>query len=219
MLIYKADQSVCFIQKKGDIMKQQEKSEQSREKIIHAAIAEFGDKGYEGASLNTLLTKHGISKGMVYHYFKSKDEIYISCVKLCFDSLTKEIIQTKAYKDVESYFEVRGHFFLEYPSLARIFFDAIHQPPKHLELEINAAKVSFEATNLNVIQTIFKNVEFHKDINYEDTLQYFMLMQNALHIKFMSMMKEQPYANIVHLYEKEVHKMINILLYGIMRRD
>ena len=43
------------------------------EKILDAAITEFGTKSYETASLNTVCSENNISKGLLYHHFKSKD--------------------------------------------------------------------------------------------------------------------------------------------------
>ena len=54
-------------------MQQKEKNELSREKILSAAIAEFGKKGYDGGSVNDMCAENKISKGLIYHYFGSKE--------------------------------------------------------------------------------------------------------------------------------------------------
>lgn len=117
-------------------MNQQEKSRQSREKIVNAGIQEFGTKGYAGASLNTLLAANGLSKGLVYHYFKNKDQLYLGCVAVCFERLMAAFAQMeqrdKAADILHHYFEVRSRFFREHPLLEGVFFDAVLQPPSHL---------------------------------------------------------------------------------------
>ena len=40
-----------------------ERSFERRDELINAALIEFGDKGYENASLNNILKEAGISKG------------------------------------------------------------------------------------------------------------------------------------------------------------
>lgn len=57
-------------------MKREEKNLQSRQKIMDAAWKEFGEKSYAEASLNTICKEGDISKGIIYHYFKDKDELY-----------------------------------------------------------------------------------------------------------------------------------------------
>ena len=43
--------------------------------IVEAAVAEFLEKGYEGASMEAIAKRAGISKGGLYHHFRNKDEV------------------------------------------------------------------------------------------------------------------------------------------------
>lgn len=56
-------------------MKQEEKSILSREKILNAAGEVFAQKGYDTATMQDITEKSGLSKGAIYHHFKSKEEI------------------------------------------------------------------------------------------------------------------------------------------------
>ncbi len=56
-------------------MNQEEKSMQSREKILAAAGEVFAQKGFDAATMRDITEKCGMSKGAVYHHFKSKEEI------------------------------------------------------------------------------------------------------------------------------------------------
>ncbi len=47
-----------------------------REKIIRAAIREFGEKGYRGSSLRVIARNAGIVMGNIYRYFKNKEELF-----------------------------------------------------------------------------------------------------------------------------------------------
>lgn len=69
-------------------MKREEKNALSRQRILNAAMEEFSGKGYEGASLNTICSEKGISKGIIYHYFKDKNKLYLLCVEECFREVT-----------------------------------------------------------------------------------------------------------------------------------
>ena len=54
-----------------------EKTFERREELINAALIEFGDKGYDQASLNSILKHAKISKGTFYYHFKNKEDLYI----------------------------------------------------------------------------------------------------------------------------------------------
>ncbi len=46
-----------------------------REQIINAALKVFAEKTFKGASVSMITKKAGVSKGLLYSYFKSKDDL------------------------------------------------------------------------------------------------------------------------------------------------
>ena len=57
-------------------MTQKERQERSRQEIFRAAMEEFGTRGYEEVTMERICSGHGISKGMMYHYYSNKDELF-----------------------------------------------------------------------------------------------------------------------------------------------
>lgn len=49
--------------------------EQTVEKILDAAACLFAQKGYAHTTLQDVIDETGLSKGAVYHHFKSKEEL------------------------------------------------------------------------------------------------------------------------------------------------
>jgi AcrR family transcriptional regulator len=52
-----------------------EKGNKKIDEIIEAAINEFVEKGYANASMESIAVRAKLSKGGLYHHFKSKTEI------------------------------------------------------------------------------------------------------------------------------------------------
>jgi TetR/AcrR family transcriptional regulator, cholesterol catabolism regulator len=52
------------------------RTENQRERIMHEAAMLFGRSGYDASSLNDLAAEVGISKAGLYHYFKTKQDVY-----------------------------------------------------------------------------------------------------------------------------------------------
>ena len=46
--------------------------------ILDAAIKVFSDKGYYGSRVSDIAQEAGIAYGLVYHYFKKKEDLLIS---------------------------------------------------------------------------------------------------------------------------------------------
>jgi AcrR family transcriptional regulator len=63
------------------------------EEILNAAINEFLEKGYEGASVDSIARRSGLTKGGIYHHFRSKDEILLAANKK-FQEPVLSMIQT-----------------------------------------------------------------------------------------------------------------------------
>lgn len=53
----------------------QQKREQSITNIVQVALRLFAETGYDATSIRTIATEAGISLGLLYNYFKSKEEL------------------------------------------------------------------------------------------------------------------------------------------------
>jgi AcrR family transcriptional regulator len=52
----------------------------TREKLLHAAEAEFGERGFADASIASITQRAGVALGTFYVYFESKEEIFRALV-------------------------------------------------------------------------------------------------------------------------------------------
>ena len=59
----------------------EEKSTATLEKIQQAAMEEFSEKGFQGASLRQIVKNAGVSTGAFYGYFSSKEALFASIVE------------------------------------------------------------------------------------------------------------------------------------------
>ena len=59
-------------------MKQEQRRYVSQELILAEAIKEFGKYGYGDASVNRICEAGQISKGRLFHYYKDKDELFLT---------------------------------------------------------------------------------------------------------------------------------------------
>lgn len=57
--------------------------EEKRQRILNAAIKEFAAKGYDHASTNRIVEDAGISKGLLFHYFKNKKQLFLYLYNYC----------------------------------------------------------------------------------------------------------------------------------------
>ncbi len=73
------------------LMRQKDKSEISREKIIEAATKEFNNYGYHGASVRRICRDGGFTNGRLFHYFNNKAELFLGCVESCYELMSEHL--------------------------------------------------------------------------------------------------------------------------------
>jgi TetR/AcrR family transcriptional regulator len=65
--------------------------ESSKERIINAALDEFGQYGLAGARVDRIARKASLNKAMIYYHFNSKENLYREMIKSFFTNVTGEI--------------------------------------------------------------------------------------------------------------------------------
>lgn len=68
--------------------------EKAKGRIIEAALAVFSEKGYHSATMDDIAERLGVSKGALYQYFKSKEELYRAILEARFRSMTQMLPST-----------------------------------------------------------------------------------------------------------------------------
>lgn len=124
-------------------MKQQERQQKSREKILSAAMQEFAERGYEEVTVDNICQKYEISKGMMYHYYSGKDALFLLCVQHTFQQLEEYLLermeqleQKDPVEAMQEYFLLRESFFQENPQQKQIFEAALLRAPIQLTEQI-----------------------------------------------------------------------------------
>ncbi len=65
--------------------------EERKNKILEVGIKEFSSKGYENANINVIAKNAGISVGLMYKYFATKEDLFVTCLKHGMNILEKAL--------------------------------------------------------------------------------------------------------------------------------
>lgn len=159
-------------------MTQEERQERSRQKIFSAAMAEFGSGEYETVTMDRICANHAISKGMMYHYYSSKDDLFLLCVEDTFRAL-KEYVETHAQKPdgqnttetIRNFFMLREYFIELHPQCRRIFETALFHPPAHLAEEIERLHEPISDFNREYLRDVIAHMPLRQGIRPENAMQ------------------------------------------------
>lgn len=207
-------------------MKREDKNALSRTRILDAALQEFSAKGYEGASLNAAWAEKGISKGIIYHHFKDKDEIYLLCVKQCFEELTAylskrvETLGGTPAQQLEAYFDARAHFFASNPLFLGIFCDAAFQPPAALAAAIADCRRDLDALNISVLTRLLRAAPLRKGLRVDMIVEDFRCYMDFFNLRFQSEWKHAPSPErALKEHEERCHRQLDIWLHGVWSHE
>lgn len=206
-------------------MKKEEKTRRTYERILAAAIEEFGTKSYESASLTTLCNENQISKGLIYHNFKNKDELYLKCVEECFGKMTS-YFKSREYKadsvqeSIQRLFEAREQFFKENPQFCHIFFDTVLQTPGHLQQEIHRLRQEYDAFYLDCFRSLLEQIQLRDGISIEAAMEYFMVFLEMFNGYFQNKSggKDDIHA-LIEDHEVNLSRILDIMLYGVAEKE
>jgi len=105
----------------------------SRQKILDAALEVFANQGYHSATVDAIAKTAGISKGLMYNYFKSKDEVLNELMIGMMEALMCEYMPLKPSKkfakdDIIKFINVGIDIVLQKPYYWKLYFSVFAQP-------------------------------------------------------------------------------------------
>ena len=62
-----------------------------QQRLLESAAEEFDEKGYDGASLNRIIERSGMSKSSLYYYFDDKADLFTTLLERSMTFILKEI--------------------------------------------------------------------------------------------------------------------------------
>lgn len=106
---------------------------ESRQKILDAALEVFARHGYYSASVSEIAKTAGISKGLMYNYFKSKEDMLNELMIGMMEALMCEYMPLKQGQkftrdDIINFINVGIDLVLEKPQYWKLYFSVALQP-------------------------------------------------------------------------------------------
>jgi len=203
-------------------MNREEKNRLTRRRIMDSALAEFASQGYGASSVNTIAASEQLSKGIIYHYFENKDELYLACVEECFQSLTeylrREMERTEGgiRQQLEAYFSYRVEFFRANPVYQPIFCEAVVSPPGHLEGRIRQKRRAFDAFTAETLEQLLQPLSLRDGLTVQQVVELFRQFQDFINAQDRETAgdPQQRY----ELRDEYCRRMLDVLLYGVLER-
>lgn len=104
-----------------------EREAERRDVILRAAVEVFSRKGYAGCRIQDVAKEAGVAYGLVYHYFKNKDELLESVFSIGWSGFLK-YVRAEIERDQPIAGRVRG--------IVHVAFEAYRRDPRAVKVLI-----------------------------------------------------------------------------------
>jgi TetR/AcrR family transcriptional regulator len=131
--------------------------QEKQDRIINAAIREFAQKGYENASTNEIVKEAGISKGLLFHYFKNKKQLYFYLKDYLMDLLANEFYQKVTFTDPDIFVRIQQATLVKmelrnkYPDIFKFITSVYLEDSHEVKAELAEWKAEMTAVNINKV--------------------------------------------------------------------
>lgn len=138
---------------------------EKQERILNAALKEFAQKGYENASTNEIVKSAGISKGLLFHYFNNKKELYLFLYNHFVEVLTKEFFdeldfsERDIFERLKNLMILKSRLMIKNPEVFDFMMSASMETSEEVRTELSSANTELMHSNYS---RLFDNIDLSK---------------------------------------------------------
>ncbi len=133
-----------------------------KSKILDAAAKLFASQGYAGARMDEIATACGVSKSMLYHYFKKKEDVLADIlqehVSKLIESISAHVALGKG-RDKFEFFRKFTEVYLNPSSTSRASHVVALHDMRYLTPQQRKKQVKLERQLLELIETVLREVK------------------------------------------------------------
>lgn len=204
-------------------MTQKERQEHSRKEILQAALDEFGTYEYAQVTVDNICARHNISKGMLYHYYAGKDDLFLLCVGDTFEKLSEFVSQNEfmlqdrsALESLTAYYQCREQFFEVHPERRKVFECAMLHPPAHLESRLRELRAPVWQINQQFWQRVVKQYPLRAGLEEEQVTRYLVSLDYAFQT-ILEQYNQTGKVNDIHDMLQITSEILDMMLFGVMQ--
>lgn len=189
-----------------------------KERILNVAIEEFAQNAYKATSTNVICKKANISKGLLYHYYNSKENIYITVVRHVIDTFKRNIAinikdsNKKGIDYVEEYFDIKFKFFRENPLYSKIIVNLVIDNSIEKARELS---IEYQNYNNDLIYNVIKNIDINPKFNKEKAFELIVMIGENLEKKHMKIVNDIDKDIAIEEFRKDHKEMLEMVFEGI----
>lgn len=186
-------------------------------RILVSALEEFAEKGYKKASTNSIVKDANVSKGLLFHYYTSKKELYITVHKHIMDVFRKELYDGVNFADRDVFHRLSATTvqkiasYIHHPEFMR-FLEKLNDC-KDKEIQ-KRCLIQAEHEQKVVFNKLFSNIDyflFNEKVNIDKTLNIVRWTIDRISLEWFKQNNHSYQEDSFGQLESEIEEYIDLL--------
>ena len=165
--------------------------EEKELEILLAATEEFSEKGFFQTKTEDIANRAGVSKGLVFHYFKSKKNLYNQVVKVAIQKLEELFDYTQFPNEslvnlfdysLKRKFEIAESHAAEMALMLDVYGN-LEKLPEELQKEIFEYIEKMKTDSYEMIAQIIRQMPIREGVREEDVVKLILTVFNQVEIE------------------------------------
>lgn len=200
---------------------------EKKERILSICIEEFAESGFEKTSTDTIAARAEISKGILYHYFKNKKNLFLyvvdHCRTLIGDHIMKELQNVKAedfFDRIKEVVLIKKSVQFEHLTETQLVTQAMMHPPNGMEEEIKKMlQNNIERYSEQYLEKLIDKSLLQEHASPEKVINLTMTILEQIAQKNLQAYQEKSmtFSEILEKVEPELDGYIDIIKYGALK--
>ncbi|MFZ5986193.1 MAG: TetR/AcrR family transcriptional regulator [Bacillota bacterium] len=197
--------------------------EEKRKKIIDISMEEFAQNGYEKASTNAIVKKAGISKGILFHYFGNKKNLYLYIVDYGIDCILKHFyndnteMPTDIFEKLMAWSLKKLKVYYDLPVVSKVIMNAFTDIPDELREEMMERQQKIYKQNMPLLLKDIDTTRFRKGVDSNKAIELILMCLEGVNNKYLKLYKGEADKAISQMDKilDEMREYLEILKGGI----
>jgi TetR/AcrR family transcriptional regulator len=177
---------------------------EKQDRIINAALKEFAQKGYDNASTNEIVKSAEISKGLLFHYFANKKQLFLFLYDYCVELTMKEFYDKIDFEEKDFFIRMRQGIIIKmellrkYPEIIKFLGVTLIEESNEIKNQLDNKYKELMVSGYN---TMFENIDmsrFKENMDIEKIVNIIKWTLEGFTTSLIEKMKHSS-ANQIHL--------------------
>lgn len=200
------------------------------ERIFSAAMHIFASRGYQNAKTDDIVTQAGVSKGLLFHYFGSKANLYVETVKRAY-RVIEDAADYSVWQDapdlttmITSALKYKIQLQMQYPdefAMAIAAYTNNATLPQKMQDELGSIWSSQLTTSVPMLtKPVIERMHLRDDVEPETVMELMSAISLIIGEKAKARLQANPHLPISELedFVDETKKYMDVLIHGFQKQ-